>query len=137
MLAAKIKEEIGVECDPSTFQRTYAGRNQKAAGAFVWVMVPEGKPDSLPENMWLIGSAEPASRLVKEKYHLDFDEKEGEIFGEEQEKDSNGRETSDRDKTVFCDREHLRQEAHRWRLSLRDHQRGNRRGARVRRFEKT
>lgn len=34
-LRQRIKDELGYECE-ETFVRTYAGRNQKAAGAWVW-----------------------------------------------------------------------------------------------------
>ena len=83
-LAEKILQDIGIECDPSTFRRTYAGRNQKAAGAFVWVMLLKERPENTPADMWLIGSIEPATKLVKKKYKLTFDRSEGEIFGEEE-----------------------------------------------------
>lgn len=73
-LAEKIKRDLGIDCDPETFERKYAGKNQKAMGSWVWTMM---------DNIWLIGSAEPASKLIKSKYYLSIDEKTGEIFGEE------------------------------------------------------
>lgn len=37
-LSEKILHDTGVSTDPGTFQRTYAGYWQKAAGAFLWTM---------------------------------------------------------------------------------------------------
>lgn len=31
-LAEKIRKEIGIECEPSTFQRTYAGKTGRQQG---------------------------------------------------------------------------------------------------------
>lgn len=36
LLAEKIKNELLIEVDPNTFTRTYASRNMKAMGAFIW-----------------------------------------------------------------------------------------------------
>jgi len=73
-LAKKIERELHIQCDPATFRRTYAGRNQKAAGAFLWEMngVHGGT----------LGSISPASECVKSTVRLDFDAREGEIFPE-------------------------------------------------------
>ena len=73
-LAEKIKRDLGIDCDTETFERTYAGKNQKAIGAWVWTMM---------SGIRLIGSVEPASKLIKSKYYLSIYEKTGEIFGEE------------------------------------------------------
>ena len=80
-LAEKILEEIGIECDPATFRRTYAGKNQKAWGAFVWTMYPVSEINKHSARRY-IGSIEPASRLVKRNVRLTFDPVEGEVFGE-------------------------------------------------------
>ena len=37
-LSKKILQDTGVRTDPGTFQRTYAGYWQKAAGEFLWTM---------------------------------------------------------------------------------------------------
>lgn len=37
-LAAKLSADIGFPVDPKSFRRTYAGRNQRAAGACSWVI---------------------------------------------------------------------------------------------------
>lgn len=70
-LAKKIQKDCGIMCYPAKFERTYAGKNMKAAGAFVW-------------TIGNIGSTEPASELVKSKYKLNCFYSDGdiEIFGE-------------------------------------------------------
>ena len=77
-LANKIREETGREVSPLTFSRTYAGRNMKAAGAFVWMV------QDINGIHWY-GSMYPASECVKKKYKLVLGEG-GEIFPEEKEK---------------------------------------------------
>jgi len=39
-LAARLKAEMGIEFDPERYEvrRTYAGRHQKSAGAWAWVL---------------------------------------------------------------------------------------------------
>lgn len=74
-LAKKIERDCDIRCDPETFERTYAGKNQKAAGSFVWTMfLSDGQS-------WFIGSVEMASELVKNKYYLSIDE-DGCMWGE-------------------------------------------------------
>ena len=46
-LAAKIKKELNIECDATTFRRT-SGYWQKRSGAFLWTMQTKG--------LWVIGS---------------------------------------------------------------------------------
>ena len=77
-LANKLREEEKICCNPDTFTRTYAGRNQRASGAFVWMM------QDVNEIHWY-GSIYPASECVKKKYKLVLGEG-GEIFPEEKEK---------------------------------------------------
>lgn len=72
-LSKKIKRDIGIECVPCTFRRTYAGYWQKRAGAFVWEMNVKG-------FSYEIGSTQPASELVKRGCKLEM--KGNEIFGE-------------------------------------------------------
>ena len=62
-LAEKIEKDLGLVCDPSTFCRTYAGSWQRARGAVVWTMKLKNSPLD-------IGSGEPASECVKNKYRL-------------------------------------------------------------------
>ena len=62
-LAKKIKRELGIECDPSTFRRTYVGRCQKQGGAFVWTMHAK-------DRHWTIGSCDTATQCVNSKYKL-------------------------------------------------------------------
>lgn len=74
-LAEKIKKELGINLNPETFTRTYAGRQQKAGGAWVWMMSETlGHMD--------VGSCYPASECVKTKYTLSLGPY-GEIFPEE------------------------------------------------------
>ena len=77
-LSQKIRRELGLECIPETFQRTYAGKNQKAQGAFVWVIQDDRGHQ--------IGSIYPASDCIKKNVYLDYDPQEGEIFPESKEK---------------------------------------------------
>lgn len=74
-LAEKIERDCDIRCNPETFERTYAGKNQKAAGSFVWTMFPSDG------QSWFIGSVERASELVKNKYYLSIDE-DGYVWGE-------------------------------------------------------
>ena len=73
-LAKKIERDCNISCNPETFERTYAGRNQKLAGAFVWRM-------QLINGIHWIGSVDPASEIIKQKYYLSIDN-EGYIYGE-------------------------------------------------------
>lgn len=63
-LAKKIHEQLRIDCDTETFVRTYAGRNQKAAGAPLWLMRPKN------DSIVMIGSTLPASYLVKKGVSL-------------------------------------------------------------------
>ena len=72
-LSNKIKRDIGIECVPCTFKRTYAGYWQKRAGAFIWVMNVKG-------FSYEIGSTQSASELLRRGYKLEM--KGNEIFGE-------------------------------------------------------
>lgn len=63
-LAKKIHEQLRIDCDTETFVRTYAGRNQKAAGAPLWLMRPKNN------SIAMIGSTLPASYLVKKDVSL-------------------------------------------------------------------
>ena len=74
-LSSKIKQDIGIECVPCTFRRTYAGYWQRRQGAFVWEMDVKG-------FSYEIGSTQPASELVKRGCKLEMKGKE--IFGEVQ-----------------------------------------------------
>ena len=57
-LATKIEHELSIKCDPSTFKRTYAGRWQKANGAWVWRICISGTHTD-------IGSCDTASDCIK------------------------------------------------------------------------
>lgn len=60
-LAEKVYEQLQIDCDTETFVRTYAGRNQKATGAPLWLMQPKNN------SIVMIGSTLPASYLVKKR----------------------------------------------------------------------
>ena len=62
-LANKIESELGIQCDPTTFRGTYAGRNQKASGAWVWIM-------SEQNDIRDVGSCWPATECVKKNVKL-------------------------------------------------------------------
>ena len=62
-LAKKIEQDTGLKCDPNTFARTYAGRWQREEDAWCWTM-------RLAESLFEIGSSDPASECVKQKYKL-------------------------------------------------------------------
>lgn len=59
-LCKKLKDECGIDCDPSTFQRIYAGRHQKSAGAGSWCLGELGT---------IIGM-EPATECVRSDRYL-------------------------------------------------------------------
>lgn len=61
-LVKKIYDDVGLECYPSTFHRTRAGKHQKSAGAFVWIIEAKG--------YGYIGSIYPASECIKKEYKL-------------------------------------------------------------------
>ena len=73
-LAKKIERDCDMSCNPETFERTYAGRHQKAMGSIVWRM-------QLNDGIHWVGSIEPASEIIKQKYYLSIDN-EGYIYGE-------------------------------------------------------
>jgi hypothetical protein len=57
-------------------QRTYAGRNLKAAGAFTWFGWVEINGERTHKR---IGSSWPASELIKKKYRLVIDDSWGDL----------------------------------------------------------
>lgn len=61
-LCKKIKDEVGCDCDPASFRRTYAGYWQRSNGAWSWFMLTKGG--------WDIGSSEPATKCVQKKYKI-------------------------------------------------------------------
>ena len=73
-LKERIKKEFGY--DIAKIQRTYAGRNLKSAGAFVWFgwVVINGE-----QTHKRIGSSWPASELIKKKYKLVIDSSWGDL----------------------------------------------------------
>lgn len=57
-LSKKILLDTGIHTDPGTFSRTYAGRWQKAMGAFLWTMNDK-------DGLITVGSCDRASDCVR------------------------------------------------------------------------
>ena len=53
-----ILKDTGIRTDPTTFSRTYAGKWQKAAGAFLWTMQCE-------DGLTTVGGADRATDCIK------------------------------------------------------------------------
>lgn len=75
-LVDRIKEEFGIECDPNSFSRTYAGWWQKSDGAYSWTL------DMVDETGGYVAGHvagfSAASEYIKKKnniegYHEGFD----------------------------------------------------------------
>lgn len=65
-LAARLSADIGYPVDPESFQRTYAGHNQKAAGACSWV-IRYGQ-----HNVNEICGFEPVKKYLEKKNQLHY-----------------------------------------------------------------
>lgn len=63
-LAQRIKDEFGIVVDPESFRRTYAGWNQRAAGAITWE-IRFG-----PHNIGSIGGFEPVRKYITKRNQL-------------------------------------------------------------------
>lgn len=61
-LAERIRQEFGLPVDAERFYRTYAGRNLKAAGAFIWVMYFG--------CVGVVGGCEPIRKYITKKNRL-------------------------------------------------------------------
>lgn len=79
-LVRKIKQDIGIECDPYTFRRTYAGYWQKSSGAFVWIICANDV------TSLFIGSADTMTECIRKNRKLEFDCERNEIFAVEERK---------------------------------------------------
>lgn len=66
-LANRIRAEFGIPVDPEKFFRTYAGRVQKKAGAFTWIMYTE-------KGNRLVGGYEPIRKYITKKNILEISE---------------------------------------------------------------
>lgn len=63
-LANRLKEEFGIDVNPKTFRRTYAGRHQRGAGAFLWLF---------PLNLvGEVGGCEPMLKYIVKRNRLDI-----------------------------------------------------------------
>lgn len=60
-LAERINKEFGLKVDAERFYRTYASKNLKSAGAFIWVIYSE---------TYIIGGCEPIRKYVTKKNKL-------------------------------------------------------------------
>lgn len=78
-LAQRLKNNLGLDVDVSSFKRTYASKWMKSDGAFVWTC--KLKNNSITE----VGSSETATNLIKSKSSLTMNHIENwneiEIFG--------------------------------------------------------
>ena len=80
-LSKAILRDTGIRTDLSTFRRTYAGRWQKAAGAFLWTMQCE-------DGITTVGGTDRASDCIRPGvtlYAIDDGFCEIEIVGETRE----------------------------------------------------
>ena len=64
-LAKRIKNDLGIELDPKTFRRTYAGYWQRTSGAWAWTMCSTN-----PKNPIEVGSSDPATVCVRKDHTL-------------------------------------------------------------------
>lgn len=83
-LVKKIKKDTGIECDPYTFRRTYAGYWQKSSGAFVWIICANDV------TSLFIGSADTMTECIRKNRKLEFDCEHNEIFAVKERK-TNGK----------------------------------------------
>lgn len=67
-LANRIYKEFGINADPEKFYRTYAGKWQKDAGAYSWIMY-------LATDTGIVGGCEPVRKYIVKKNRLDFSER--------------------------------------------------------------
>lgn len=63
-LQQKIEKETGFKVRENSFIRTYAGKNQKSAGAFLWFFMLD-----CPSGAW-IGSCFTATECLRKDRHL-------------------------------------------------------------------
>ena len=75
-LAKRIQNDLGLELDPKTFRRTYAGYWQRTNGAWAWTMGYRN-----PNNPREVGSCDPATVCVRKDHKLCIAEG-GEIVAE-------------------------------------------------------
>lgn len=65
-------KEKGLEVDEDSFRRTYAGINQRSAGAWLWFMTLKERPKDF-------GSSWPVTELVKRGFTVEYSERNYEI----------------------------------------------------------
>ena len=75
-LVNRIKEEFGIECDPNSFRRTYAGWWQKSDGAYSWTLKMVDEAGGYIAGH--VAGFSAASEYIKKKnniegYHEGFD----------------------------------------------------------------
>lgn len=67
-LCKKLQTEYGVTANSDTFRRTYAGRNMKAAGAFIWTI----RAVDQENRPLIVAGFEPVSVLIKNGMNCTF-----------------------------------------------------------------
>lgn len=67
-LANRIYKEFGINADPEKFYRTYAGKWQRDAGAYSWIMY-------LATDTGIVGGCEPVRKYTVKKNRLEFNER--------------------------------------------------------------
>ncbi|MDO5835660.1 MAG: hypothetical protein Q4P17_04055 [Methanobacterium sp.] len=67
-LKKKLKKELNIEIDETSFKRTYAGFHMKQNGDWVWSVNTTG------DSPKLIGSGIPVRDLIRKQYLLKIDE---------------------------------------------------------------
>ena len=72
-IAKKIKKELDIDCDVSTFRRTYAGSWQRSAGAWSWWMQMTNRPGSIGSSWSVSALLRKEVRLNLSCYLYDFD----------------------------------------------------------------
>lgn len=65
IVAARLKAEFDAEVDPATFQRTRAGKHQRAAGAWLWFFIGA-------DRTFMVGGCQPLSEYAVKKNKLDL-----------------------------------------------------------------
>lgn len=72
-LARKIEREAGIKVDENVFVRTYAGKHQKASGAFLWYFAL-ARP-----GIGIVGSCFTATECLRKDRRLEAEDR---LFGE-------------------------------------------------------
>ena len=74
-LCKKIKEQLGIECDPTTFRRLRPGYWQRSSGAWSWSM-------RTLNGIFEFGSCDPVTMCVRRDHKLEWLDSGDEIVAE-------------------------------------------------------